>query len=138
MSEENYSLIFEGYWRAVNKGSIPAKSGLYCVYACTYNQSDGTVSIRKLIYIGESEDVHARIAGHEKWDDWESHLNSGETLCFSFAPVGSGARVRAECAMINHHTPPENIECVNYFPYDTTHIVTSGRNTLLTPRFTVR
>ncbi len=137
MAEATYNLAFKGYWRAVNKGGIPAESGIYCVYACTYNQSENTVSLRKLIYIGESDDVKARIADHEKWDDWESHLMAGETLCFSFAPIGDAGRVRAECAMINYHSPPENIECVNSFPYDTTRITTSGKNHLLKSSFTV-
>lgn len=131
------SLEFNGYWREVNKSGVPAQSGVYCVYACTYNQTEGTVSIRELMYIGESENVQKRLSNHEKLSKWESRLRSGETLCYSFAGVGNVDRVRAEAALIYHHRPPCNTEYVNYFPYPETTIRTSGRNYLLKSEFTV-
>lgn len=48
------NLDFDGYWREINKNSIPSKSGVYCVYSCVYNSSNKTVSLKKLLYIGES------------------------------------------------------------------------------------
>ncbi len=30
------TLNFNGYWREVNKGYVPSKSGIYCVYSCIY------------------------------------------------------------------------------------------------------
>ena len=45
------TLKFGGYWLETGKGSIPAKSGVYCVYAGTYNRAKGNVSLRELICI---------------------------------------------------------------------------------------
>ena len=136
MAAKNYSLTYDGYWREIHINSIPSQSGIYSVYACKYNESKKTVSIRKLIYIGESENVNRRINGHEKRHDWRRHLQSGEVLCFNFAPINVD-RVRTEAAMIHHHKPPVNTEYVNSFPYDATTMQTSGMNAFLDARFTV-
>ena len=92
---DTINLEFEGYWREVNKGGVPAKSGIYCVYRATYNQSAGTVSLKELIYIGESENAKDRIQGLEKEREWKKHLKYGEILCFSFAPISSRFRAAA-------------------------------------------
>jgi len=106
------------------------------VYTCKYNALEKTVSIRRLVYIGESENVNKRIDGHEKWTKWRQYLQSGEILCFNFTPI-SIDRVRAEAAMIHHHKPPVNTEYINSFPYDATSMQTSGRNVLLSSSFMV-
>lgn len=136
MAAKTYSLKFDGYWREENIGGIPSKSGVYCVYECTYNSDTNQVSIHKLIYIGESEDVNDRIANQEKWDDWEKHVTFGNELCFSFSGVDSQNRNRVEAALIFEHKPPENVEYVDSFPFDTTTIYTSGANALLSTSFT--
>lgn len=137
MSAESYSLLFDGYWREPNIGGIPAESGVYCVYACKHNSQAGTVSIRQLIYIGESDDVKKRVAKHEKWDAWRGYLTQGEELCFSFAPVGTSDRERVEAALIFDRKPPENDEYKDSFPFDETTVSTSVRNELLAAKFTV-
>ena len=112
-----YSLTYDGYWRASKASGIPAKSGVYSVYACRYNASEKTVTLRKLIYIGESTNVRDRISGHERTRDWQRHLQSGEELCFNFAPIITD-RVRGEAAVINGvyqalaHTGHQEEECV--------------------------
>lgn len=138
MAAKNYNLNFEGYWRARNKSGLPAQSGIYCVYASTYNAGNDTVNLNRLLYIGEADDVRLRIAGHERWTDWEKKLQVGEELCFSAALVSPMTdRQRAEAAMINHSKPPCNIEYVNSFPFDTTSIMTGGKNAELANSFTV-
>ena len=131
------SLNFEGYWREINKSFIPEKSGVYCVYACAYNASEKTVSLRKILYIGESENVRNRISNHDRLSDWKKLLYSGETLCYSFAFVSATDRLRAEAALIYRHKPPCNSEYVYGFPFAETTIKTSGRNDLLLSEFTV-
>lgn len=74
MASQTFKIELDGYWREPNKGSIPAKSGVYCVYSCVHNANEKTISIKKLIYIGESEDVNDRISDHEKLPDWKKHL----------------------------------------------------------------
>ena len=138
MAKKTYSLDFDGYWRAPNADGLPANSGIYCVYACTHNPQENTVSLRKLLYIGESANVRERVGSHEHWRDWERELQQGEVLCFSAALISPGAdRQRAEAAMIYYHKPPCNSEYVHSFPFDETSISTSGRNALLSGHFTV-
>lgn len=137
MAAQSYEIEFSGYWREPNKGGVPAKSGLYCVYSCVNNANEKTVTLKKLIYIGESEDAKARIANHEKLPDWKKHLKSGEELCYSFAPVSQNSRLRCEAAMINKHKPPVNTEFVSEFPYDKTTMKVGGRTSLLHTNFTV-
>lgn len=130
-------LSFKGYWREVKKSAVPEVSGVYCVYAATYHGETETVSLRELLYVGESSDVRDRLANHERLKDWKRRLKAGETLCYAVATVNSSDRERAEAAVIYRHKPPCNVEYVNRFPFETTHIETSGRNRFLEAAFTV-
>ena len=112
-------------------------SGIYCVYECTHNRREGTVTIHKLIYIGESANVRSRIAGHEKRRDWLKHVRAGNELCYNFGSIVAQDRERGEAAYIYKHKPIENTEYVNDFPYPTTTCISEGKAFLLTPRFTV-
>jgi len=96
-----------------------------------------TISIQKLVYIGESDNVRSRIADHEKQEDWEAHLKSGEQLRYSFGPVAGASRDRCEAALIFKHKPPENTEYVNTFPFDQTTMNLSEKTALLYTSFTV-
>ncbi len=135
-------LAFDGYWRQSKVDSIPAHAGVYCVYTCTYNKDvkpRPTVSVDKLLYIGEAGDVRTRISGHECWEKWERHLKPGQVLCFSTASVSpESTRNRAEAALIFKHKPPVNTEYVHSFPFDTTTINASGATARLTTTFTVK
>ena len=131
------ALSFKGYWREVKKSAVPEVSGVYCVYAATYHGETETVSLRELLYVGESSDVRDRLANHERLKDWKRRLKAGETLCYAVATVNSSDRDRAEAAVIYRHKPPCNVEYVNRFPFETTHIETSGRNRFLEAAFTV-
>jgi len=138
MAAKSYALTFNGYWREPNISSLPAKSGVYGVYACTHNTREGTVSLNRLLYIGEAVDVRARVAGHERWTDWKRKLQPGEEICLNAAEISPEAdRQRAEAAMIFKHKPPCNTEYVDAFPFDTTTVATSGRNALMQASFTV-
>jgi excinuclease UvrABC nuclease subunit len=137
MAAQTFTIEFDGYWREPNKGSVPDKSGVYCVYTCTYNKEEGTVSLQKLIYIGEAENVRSRISKHEQQKDWESHLKSGEVLCYSFGPVPSTDRKRCEAALIFKHKPPENTEHKDTFTFDKTTLNLSGKIRMLSKSFTV-
>lgn len=97
-----------------------------------------TVSIQKLLYAGESENMRERVPGHKWWQDLERELLSGEKLCFSAALIASESGwQRAEAAMIHHHKPSCNLEYAVSFPYDQTTISTSGKNAKLDGKFTV-
>lgn len=130
-------LNFDGYWRESKKKSIPSKSGIYCVYACTYNQDTKRVTIHKLLYIGESYNVNDRIDSHERLSDWENALEKNQTLCYSFAPVTNPEREHAEAALIYKHKPPMNNEYVNSFTYNDTSIILSGKTSKLVESFVI-
>ena len=136
-----FKLKFDGYWRDEKKANVPSQSGIYCVYACSYhpprNSNKGTVSIRRLLYVGESENVNSRISNHEKEYDWKRHLRVGETLCFSFAPIVTD-RVQAEASIINRHKPIENTEYVNSFPFRDTSVTLTGETAELENSFVVK
>ncbi len=129
------TLEYDGYWSHDARSGVPPKSGTYCVYAGT-QQPNNRCSLRKLIYIGESTDVRARLTNHEKIPDWKKHLGSGERLYYSFAPIVTD-RVRAEAALIYKHKPPENTEYVDHFPFPRTTMRLSGKTMFLIEVFTV-
>ena len=77
------------------------------------------MSIRKLLYIGESATVRNRIRQHlsgATGRSWKQHLRAGEVLCFAFAPISRTTHERAEAALIYKHKPPENTEYARSFP----------------------
>lgn len=131
------SLNFKGYWLEDKKLSVPEGSGVYCVYAGTYHAETDRVSLRELIYVGESSDVRARLENHERLNDWKRRLRIGETLCYTVATVNASDRERAEAAVIYRHKPPCNVEYINRFPFENTYIETSGSNRFLEAAFTV-
>jgi len=130
---------FDGYWREPNKGSLPAKAGVYCVYGCTYDEKAKKVNLAKLVYIGEAGDIKDRVANHDKLDAWKKQLSSGQILCYSAALLAPDTtRQRAEAALIFKHKPPVNTEYAHSFPFDTTTIETSGTTAKLVTPFTVK
>ena len=132
-------LDFDGYWREVNKSSIPAKSGIYTVYVCKYNPPPkDTVSLKKLIYIGEADNVRERIDEHEKWAKWRKEVPEGSEICFSFAGVTNPDRQRAECALIYYHKPSCNDECKDSFPYEDTTVISTGKHQFIKSPITVK
>ena len=139
MATPPYSLTFRGYWLKSSCGNMPCGPGIYSVYVCQRdNTSEDTVELRKLLYIGEADNVRDRIATHEKWAAWEKHLDQdrGEDICFSFASTDRH-RERAEAALIHEHKPPENDEYVTAFPFAETTVHAVGANALLHEFFTV-
>lgn len=141
MSFELYALYFEqGYWREPSWRAIPAKSGIYCVYACSYDVHTNLVRLNRVLYIGESQDVQNRVPEDSsiRRDVWNRQLWAGEELCVNFAQISNNkARERAEAAMIFHHQPICNTQYIEDFPFDATTIETGGENALLTREFTV-
>ncbi len=136
------ALTFDGYWREPKMSNLPAEAGVYCVYTCTYNENakpKPTVSIAKLVYIGESGGIRGRVTNHPLLPTWKKQLTTGQVLCFSAAKVTPEAdRQRAEAALIFKHKPPANDEYTKAFTgFDTTTINASGETANLTTTFTV-
>lgn len=137
MASKTYSQTFSGYWRYINRAYMPEKSGIYCVYAGTYNKTENNVILNRLLYIGQSENINERLKDHECESEWKKELKSGEEIIFSCTKLGSYDLDRFEAAMIYKHKPPVNIEYKYNFPFDETTVYTSGENALLYSSFTV-
>ena len=136
MAEQSHSIKFDGYWRDENKEAVPATSGIYCVYSCTFDVTTKKVQLKNLIYIGESENINAQIANHEKYEAWKKYLEAGQQLCFTYGEVALENRSRCAAAMIFKHKPPENTEFTDDFQFDKTTISLSGYTYRLTESFT--
>ncbi len=137
MTAQIFNENIEGYWRDINKGGIPDYSGVYFVYEAHYNSNNDTVSLLRLIYIGEAENVRDRIGKHEKYEEWLTYVSYGNELCFSTGYVESVNRTRVEAAYIRQHKPPINTDNKYSFPFDQTTVISSGKTALLNTNFTV-
>lgn len=124
---KTYSLYFRGYWREINKNGIPSKSGVYLVYRCVYDAQNNTVGLKEIIYIGQAENVHERIANHEKLDDFKAQLQRGEELCYSVAEVSSSDLDVVENALIFAQKPILNDKLKNSFNYGAVTVKLDGR-----------
>jgi excinuclease UvrABC nuclease subunit len=124
---KEFSLEFNGYWREINKGGIPAKSGIYLVYRCVYNSDKDTVGLKDIIYIGKSTNVHNRIANHDKFKEFNAQLRDGEELCYAFAEVAQTNLDIVENALVFAQKPVLNDDLKNSYNYDAVAIKIDGR-----------
>jgi hypothetical protein len=137
MSRKQYELNFSGYWREPNIGGIPAKSGVYCVYVCTFDETAKTVSLKQIVYIGAATNAREAVANHQSWPEWKKYLTSEQQLCVSFAPIDEENMERVAAALIYEHKPPANHDFTDKFPFAAVAISTSGRSNLLKQDFNV-
>jgi hypothetical protein len=134
------NLEFDGYYR---ENSLPLAnkhtcSGIYAVYAGEPPDSNNNCSLRKLLYIGESENAATRPGkAHENYTAWKKKLKEDELLYFTFCDVSSADRKRAEAALIYHNQPCCNEQNMESFSYPETTIETSRRASYLGGTFTV-
>lgn len=126
-SIKSYSLNFEGYWREVNKKGIPTKAGVYLVYRCVYDAKSNTVGLKDIIYIGQADNLHDRIASHDKLDDFNSQLQQGEELCYSVAAVDSADLNVVENALIFAQKPVLNDNLKSSFNHGAVTLKLDGR-----------
>ena len=136
-AKHSYNLVFDGYYLEGAEDRFSHISGIYCVYASTYNKLKDGVSIRKLLYIGKAEGFRKRHNPHEKKAAWKQELLGGEILCYSMAPLAINSLIICEAAMIYQHQPDCNGDCKDDFHHDTTDVRTSGMNRGLLSDFTV-
>ena len=108
--ENTLRLVFDGYWREVNKRWIPPFAGVYCVYACVYVEAEQKVWLRRLVSIEHSENIALAVANPENLLSWKAGLASNETLCYSFAPL-TDANLRAKaCAYLVREILPSQFD----------------------------
>lgn len=131
---KTFNLEINGYY--LNAVDLHSRSGIYLVYRCVHNSSASTVSLKELLYVGESADVSTRVLNHERRLDWLRQVGPGEMLCFSTIEVPGVDRLRVEASLIYKHKPKLNSEYKNDFPFDETALVLNGACALLNTNFT--
>ena len=128
---DTIQLNFEGYWREANKNGTPQYSGVYVVYRCQYNETFDTVTLKEIIYIGKSEDIHNRITTHDKIEMFMNKLQIGEELCYSCAKVQKSELDAVENALIYAQKPVLNIQGADSYVFEPLHIVIDGACSLM-------
>jgi excinuclease UvrABC nuclease subunit len=134
---KSFNINIEGYWRDKNKEGVPIQSGVYFVYEANYNKVEDTVTLLRLIYIGEANDVRLCIKTHTKYSEWLYNIKYGNELCFSTGYLEETQRKRVEAAYIFKHKPPLNVEFTKLFPFEQTTIISTGKTALLDINFTI-
>lgn len=135
MDTPQVAIEFQGYWRDKKKRGIPPESGIYCVYTCIYSGKKQTCSPQKLVYIGAAEDVRGALDNHPGQDAWESHIDTGEELCYSFAPVAAEQLDQYVAALVTRNKPPENTGMNPADKLNGTQFVLSGSAAFLAKQF---
>lgn len=111
-----YNLNFRGYWIDANTSGIPQVSGVYLVYRCTYD--DGGVTLKELLYIGQSKNLRERINDHEKKEQFLRECREGETICYSVAEVPQKDLDVVENALIFAQKPRLNTQYKDSFEHE--------------------
>ena len=124
---KSYSLNFNGYWREINKNGVPSVTGIYLVYRCVYDAQRNTVGLKEIIYIGQAENVHDRIANHDRLNDFKARLQRGEELCYSVAEVSSSDLDVVENALIFAQKPILNDKLKDSFNHGAVIVKVDGR-----------
>lgn len=84
-----YNLTFNGYYLSAD--ALPEETGVYLVYTCVvYNSSIDKVTLKRLLYIGkslktENTNLRMEVKQHVENGKFDSYVNQGEQLCFSYA-----------------------------------------------------
>lgn len=141
MPAKSYTLDFKGFRAEGTLKSLENDAGIYIVFGAV-EQEDNTVSVKRLIYIGQAADFKERlnpVSGHHCYKEWKAALKAGELLYFSRAQLEESELNRVENALIYHLQPPANEKCKTSFPYDATTITVKGRVAKIEPTtFTVQ
>jgi len=128
---ESYNITFKGYRLDENKNTLPTYGGVYLVYCCTYNKEKDTVSLKKLIYIGQAVNLHDRICNHDRYEDFTGQLNEDEKLCYSYAAVPPDDKSIIENGLIYMQKPPLNDDLTGVFNYGDSQFIIDGACALL-------
>lgn len=114
-ADKKYVLEFQGYYRR-SEYLLPT-AGVYCVYRGIYNVHNDAVSLRQLLYIGQSKNVKERHSNHENLGEWKSKLGVGEELQYTMAALPEQDLERCEAALIYKNKPLCNHSGVDSFSY---------------------
>lgn len=116
---------------------IHGYSGLYFVYKGRFNEGNNTISLIKLLYVGESEQVRDSIVRHLTTADWRQFLVRDEELCFSVAEMSVAGRKTVRAALIRELKPVANQVAKEGVEETGFEVLITGHNRLLPDRLIV-
>lgn len=127
----SYNLNFNGYWLESAFSSVENCSGIYVFQECYYDYSTNTVSLKRILYIGQAKNCNERICKHDKIPEFKKGISQGNQLCITYCKCESNDLDIIENALIYYYKPPYNDNCLDTFEYETTSIICTGRYSLL-------
>jgi hypothetical protein len=136
MAEQTLVVDINGYWRDQQRKILVENSGIFFVYEAKYNDTDQTVDLLRIIYIGHDASIGQFLLSSELRQEWLQMIEPGNELCYATAAVDNYYRTRVAAAYIFAHLPPVNKEYTTAFPFDRTTIISTGKTALLYPVIT--
>ncbi len=123
-----YSLNINGYFRDAVRDRFPDEAGIYFVYRGTLDPVRHWATLKELLYIGETNDMHARHNDHDRRGDFFDQLRPGEMLFYTYALTDytEQERRRIEAALVYELLPPLNTQATVSFGYPPTRIEIRG------------
>lgn len=128
---DRYNILFKGYRRDVFREDLPETSGVYSIYRCVYDSTKKTVSLKELLYIGQSINIKQEICNHERRDEFLAEARSGEQICYAYAEVPQRQLDVVENALIFMQKPRLNNNLVDHFNHDDVEMEIEGKTALL-------
>lgn len=124
---KTFKLNIDGYWRECHKSDVPATSGIYFVYRCTYDSKNRTVCLKEILYIGQAENGKDRVGKHDRYSDFQKELKDGEELCYSYAEVSKENLDIVENALVFMQKPRLNDKLKDSYNHEDVEIDIDGQ-----------
>ncbi|MEE8573775.1 MAG: hypothetical protein V3T30_00035 [Thermodesulfobacteriota bacterium] len=129
---------FDGFWIEDAIEKVPEATGIYTVFGGFYEESDKSVKLEQVIYIGWAENAREDIKTSRHKEEWAKECEDEcWQLVFSFASVEAPNNERGAAALIFEQKPPVNEQYKYEFPFDDTKVKLSGKTGLLDTSFEV-
>lgn len=126
---DEYKIYFNGLWSEEYFAKIPNYSGIYVIYSGTNCRK---VSLKEILYIGQSKFIRNRIAKHEKLSVIRDSLMPGDCLFISTAKVLNKRLLhRIEAKLIFDFAPKHNMQYSDRFEYPETVLIVKDKYGLL-------
>lgn len=136
-SLQSLSIKFSGYWSEYNRGLLPRRSGVFCVYRAYFDDQAKTTTMHELLYIGAAPNVNECLADHAQAGQWRACLGPTDSLSFSFGSVALTDLAACEMALVMQHRPRCNLSVPTVYSFGRVALKLTHRTPLLHTRFTV-
>ena len=123
-----FKLQIDGYFKDAVRERFPEEAGIYFVYRGTLDPVKRWATLKELLYIGETDNMHERHNNHDRRCDFLNQLRPGEILFYTYALTDytERERKRIEAALIYELLPPLNSQATVTFNYPSTKIEITG------------